>query len=85
MIQKQRRQQLNGTRKFSKFMDDQITYQFRRQENLKKVSYEMNSKITLTPQISGKSRKMLAEKANVQPQFAAPVHKRLYYAQPKVR
>ena len=85
MIQKQRRQQLNGTRKFSKFMDDQITYQFRRQENLKKVSYEMDSKITHTPQISGKSRKMLADKANVQPQLAAPVHKRLYYAQPKVR
>ena len=45
-------------------MDDQITYQFRRQENLKKVSYEMDSKMTHTPQISGKSRKMLAEKAN---------------------
>ena len=83
MIQKQRRQQHNVSRKFSKFMDDQINYQFKRMENLKKVSHEMDSRITHTPQISGKSRKMLEQKATVQPDLAAPAYKRLYYAQPK--
>ena len=30
----------HGTRKFSKFMDDQITFQFRRQEKMRKVMDE---------------------------------------------
>jgi len=52
-------------------------------ENLKKVSHEMDNKMTHTPAISGKSRKMLEQKVYHQPDLAAPAYKRLHYAQPK--
>ena len=73
MLAKQRRQQ-QGTRKFSKFMEDQITFQFRRQENLKKAMYEECSKATYTPKITERSRRMMQS----HPQLGIPAHKRLY-------
>ena len=62
-------------------MEDQITFQFRRQEKLQRVMYEESSKAPYTPKISERSRAMIYAKAeNEQPELAAPVHKRLYYA-----
>lgn len=65
-------------------MEDQITFQMRRQDNLKRVMHEESAKAPLAPKISEKSRIMIERKAvQEQPELAAPVHKRLYYAQPK--
>ena len=77
MIQKQRRQQ-HGTRKFEKFMEDQIIFQVRRQENLKRVAIEESLKATYTPKITEKSREMIQQRAAYdRPELAAPAHKRL--------
>ena len=64
MIQKQRRKQA-GTRKFSQFIEDQIHFQFRRQENLNNLlvtEIEENG-IYHQPEISEKSRALIAAKA----------------------
>ncbi len=59
MREREIRQQNGGSRKFSKFMEDQITFQFRRQENLQRVMYEESAKAPLVPKISEKSRTMI--------------------------
>ena len=83
MLQKQRRQG-TGTRKFNKFMEDQINHQFRRQENLKRVMVEESLKVPHAPLISARSRAMINQKAEEEEtQLAKPVHKRLYNAAPK--
>jgi hypothetical protein len=65
MRERERRQQ-QGSRKFSKFMEDQITFQFRRQENLQRVMHEESAKAPLAPKISEKSRHMIQKKAQME-------------------
>lgn len=60
MLEKQRRMQ--GTRKFNKFMEDQITFQYRRIEKLKKTQNDEDSKATYAPKISERSRMMIESK-----------------------